>query len=849
MISKKSFKPILMQKRFLLFFILVISTLSSLSQKAYESNWQGLPNMTWTGESLWANRLQDWEINSGKLHCIITGKNRSVALLTHEIKDDQKGFETTAQFEITNYEDDGFVGFRLASKGPNNDYRSAAVYGKGINVGLSNKGELIIDNQKTMPLISKEVLIDGVRLSVTVEKTSNDNCGLKLTAFKANGESLMEVRKVFPVGFLNGSLALVSDFDIKSQQKFQPSVKISDWKLIGEGLYSEENRTYGPIYFVKYTLSDGTLKLSAQCAPISNESNTVILWLKQLDGWQKVAESTIEALSRTALFRIEKWQYAHNVPYKVTLKLNEEKSYDYNGIISAEPPNDKVLKLGLFSCNQDHGFPDTDLRKNILTHNIDAALFLGDQFYEGFGGFGVEKTNLERSTLDYLRKWYMFGWSYRDIFRNVPMISIPDDHDVYHGNVWGEGGVATPKGLKGYEEQDAGGYKMPAEWVKMVQETQTGHLPDPYDPTPVKQNIPVYYTSWNWGPISFAILEDRKFKSAPKNIFPPEAKIANGFITNKDFDLGEYNTPQNGELYGKRQEEFLENWTKTWDSKTQLKVVLSQTNLATLATLPEGSTSDQMVPSLPVPLPGIYPSGDTPTRDMDSNGWPHNKRNKAVGLLRKGFALHLAGDQHLGSVMQYGIDTYGEGSFAFSGPALNNTWPRRWWPTLAPDHEALPNKPAYTGNFKDGFHNKVTVHAVANPTKTGLEPAIIFDRATGYGMVIFDPANQAITMECWPRSTDPIKNPEAQYPDWPISIKVEDNYGKKALGYLPTIVTEIENPVVQLIKKKGGEVVYTRRFLGNEVKPKIFEEGKYIVKIGESSSSFGKGKVYKFKNY
>jgi alkaline phosphatase D len=256
-----------------------------------------------------------------------------------------------------------------------------------------------------------------------------------------------------------------------------------------------------------------------------------------------------------------------------------------------------------------------------------------------------------------------------------------------------------------------------------------------------------------------------------------------------------------------------------------------------------------MVPSLPVPLPGIYPSGDTPTRDMDSNGWPHNKRNKAVGLLRKGFALHLAGDQHLGSVMQYGIDTYGEGSFAFSGPALNNTWPRRWWPTLAPDHEALPNKPAYTGNFEDGFHNKVTVHAVANPTKTGLEPAIIFDRATGYGMVIFDPANQAITMECWPRSTDPIKNPEAQYPGWPISIKVEDNYGKKALGYLPTIVTEIENPVVQLIKKKGGEVVYTRRFLGNEVKPKIFEEGKYIVKIGESSSSFGKGKVYKFKNY
>jgi hypothetical protein len=46
----------------------------------------------------------------------------------------------------------------------------------------------------------------------------------------------------------------------------------------------------------------------------------------------------------------------------------------------------------------------------------------------------------------------------------------------------------------------------------MVQHTQTNHLPDAFDPTPVLQNIPVYYTHWNWGPLSFAIVEDRKFK-------------------------------------------------------------------------------------------------------------------------------------------------------------------------------------------------------------------------------------------------------------------------------------------------------------------------------------------------
>jgi hypothetical protein len=311
--------------------------------------------------------------------------------------------------------------------------------------------------------------------------------------------------------------------------------------------------------------------------------------------------------------------------------------------------------------------------------------------------------------------------------------------------------------------------------------------------------------------------------------------------------LGEYNNPPNGQLYGERQEAFLENWTADWGSKTQFKVVLSQTNLATLATLPAGETSDQIVPRLPSPLPGIYPSGDEPTKDMDSNGWPHNKRNKAVGLLRKGFALQLAGDQHLASVMQYGIDEYGEGSYAFSGPALNNTWPRRWWPTLSVDHQPLEGKPAYTGNFRDGFNNMVTVHAVSNPTKTGLEPEIIFDRATGYGMVVFDPMTQEIEMECWPRFVDMKQNPKEQYTGWPISIKLEDNYGKKALGYLPTIVTELSNPVVQLIHKKSKEVVYTRRFIGNEIKLKVFEEGKYLVKIGNSSQSFGNRKVYKFK--
>ena len=276
---------------------------------------------------------------------------------------------------------------------------------------------------------------------------------------------------------------------------------------------------------------------------------------------------------------------------------------------------------------------------HVLKHKPDLAVFLGDQFYEGTGGFGIEKAPLERAALDYLRKWYMFGWSYRDIFRHIPAAIIPDDHDVYHGNVWGEGGKHAPtdEGWT-YVAQDQGGYKMPPEWVNMVQLTQTSHLPDPYDPTPVKQGIGVYYTNWNYGGISFAILEDRKFKSAPKNVLPPEAKVMNGFIQNPEFNIrAHYNIE--ADLLGERQMKFLNHWAADWNHGTEMKAVLSQTNFCTVATLPKGEIIDQIVPKLPIPKPGEYVEGDAPTTDMDSNGWPQKGRGQSCENHQKMFCL------------------------------------------------------------------------------------------------------------------------------------------------------------------------------------------------------------------
>ncbi len=815
------------------------SSASENKATPFQSDWQTQPDRIWLGEMFWANRLQDWHIENGGVKCNVRGQNRSVALLSHELGAQREAFSIKVNFLFLDRKVAGdFIGFRLGSKGPFDDYRSAAVYGKGFNTGIRVDGKWVLGDKVLDSTMSESKFTELLTFEVSGKPVAEGKYSISLRV--SNGQNLLaeSLEHLVDDNLVQGGIALLSSADTKVQQELTPSARFEHWKVSGLKVNSDASHTYGPIYFAQYTLHNQTVKLSALCAPIG-ENQKVTLQLKKNGRWENAATSTVDTVSRIAAFRLNDWKSTAPIPYRLVYPiLNKEgksSDYHYEGTIAPAPSADQPVKLGLFSCNCDHGFPDNDLRKHILSHDIDAALFLGDQFYESSGGFGVEATTLERSILDYMRKWQQFGWSYRDTFRHVPCISIPDDHDVYHGNVWGEGGkAARPDGVA-YVRQDSGGYKMHPDWVKMVQHTQCSHLPDPYDPTPVKQGIDVYYTSWNWGPLSFAIIEDRKFKSAPQNIFPKEAGIQNGFITNLDFNDESYLSAPQAELLGARQEKFLAEWAADWRHGAKMKILLSQTNFCTLGTLPKNSTGDQAVPTLAIPKLGDYVAGDAPTRDMDSNGWPHSKRNKAVDIIRRGFTLHLAGDQHIASVIRYGVDSHDDAGFVFAGPALNNIFPRRWWPTLADDHKPLSGRPAYTGIFEDGFKNKITVHAAASPRLTGLKPAIIHDRATGYGIVKINPETRETTFECWKRSADPTKSQaDGQYDGWPITIQQTDNYGRKPYDYLPNIeITGHSNAVIQVIDEMSKVIEYTLRIKGNEFRPPVFAKGKYTVRVGE----------------
>jgi alkaline phosphatase D len=447
-------------------------------------------------------------------------------------------------------------------------------------------------------------------------------------------------------------------------------------------------------------------------------------------------------------------------------------------------------------------------------------------------GYGIQYSPVEPAILEYLRKWYLFGWAFGDILRDRPTITIPDDHDVFHGNLWGMSGKATTAPGFGMEAQDSGGYKMPARWVNMVQRTQTSHLPDPADPAPVEQGIGVYFCDLRYAGLSLAVIEDRKFKSAPK-AFLPEAEIRNGWAKNPEWKADKSSDVKGAELLGARQLKFLKSWAADWTGGVWMKAVLSQTLWSDPSTLPAGTTGDDGVPGLPVYKPGEYPPDDVPMADMDSDGWPPAGRNAAIREMRKAFALHISGDQHLPSTLKYGLEAWGDAGFAICVPAISNLWPRRWFPKT-PGLNRKPNDPPYKGDFKDAFGNRMTVLAVANPQVTGLQPAELYDRSAGYGIITFDRETRDISLANWPRQTDPRKPDAKPYPGWPVTLNQLDNYGRAAKAWLPTLQFRgMTNPVVQIVDERNGEIVYTVRAKGATFKPKVFAAGSYTIRAGE----------------
>lgn len=477
------------------------------------------------------------------------------------------------------------------------------------------------------------------------------------------------------------------------------------------------------IAFGLYTVSNQTLKLSAQLFPLyPDESREIQLEIKEDNNWTSIQTQTINDIGWSALFRVENWDYTQDVPYR----LRHGKEAMFEGLIRKDPQEQSEIVVAALSCNsnKDRG-PRENYIRNIRHQNPDLLFFAGDQSYDH---------------KEHTAAWLKFGIQFREVLKDRPCITIPDDHDIGQGNLWGEFGKKAERNTG-----DDGGYYWDADYVKMVERCQTAHLPDPYDPTPIQQGIGVYYTNLIVGGIDFAIIEDRKFKSGPNGKIPQQGPRAD-HVRNPDYDPTTLDL-EGLTLLGERQLVFLDDWATKQES-VDMKAVLSQTGFCGGAHL-HGSQENRL------------------HADLDSNGWPQTGRKKALELIRQAGAVHIAGDQHLATVIHHGIDTYDDGPWAFVVPAIVNNYYSRWWWPLEEELNDSPlesNELPWSGRFLDGFHNKITMHAYANPDSPS--------NGAGYGLIRFDKSNKQVTFECWPREVDVSSEGAQQFKGWPITVSL-----------------------------------------------------------------------------
>jgi len=713
------------------------------------------------------------------------------------------------------------------------------VRGDGVNAGLLSDGRLFIGSLRgDLPQIAPPFHDIALKLSADCRDAQ---CKVALTASRGGRELQRLTRGGVPSSWMPGGIALVSSSGKVDETPLPPELLegfgdrratqrggtirfwYRDWTVSGTMVDPHPERAFGPILFTMHTLSRRVLKLTAQLAPVDEPGVEAALETRGAAGaWKKIAASRVDPMARTATFRVANWDDTRDTPYRVVYGAQR-----YAGTIRRDPKSKPQIVVAAFTGNNDLGFPHADIVRNVRYHRPDLLFYTGDNIYERVGEYGIQRQPLATAALDYLRKWYLFGWEYGELLRGIPAVCLPDDHDVYHGNLWGAGGRRSWG--EGYEGQDRGGYVMPAEWVNMVQRTQTSHMPDPDDPAPVEQGITVYYGHLLYGGLSTAIIEDRKWKSAPKEMLP-KAQIINGWAQNPAYDAPNEGDAAGAQLLGPRQEAFLERWAHDWKGGAWMKTVVSQTIFANLATLPRGSNTDAGTPKLRVMQPGEYAPGEVPVADHDSNGWPQTPRNRALRAIRKGMAFHIAGDQHLGSSMRYGIDEFNDAGWAICVPSVANVWPRRWYPEEE-GRNRKPGQPRNMGEYRDGFGNRMTVHAVSNPIANGVKPTVINHRAPGYGIIRFDRATRRITFANWPRWVDATKPGAKPYEGWPITVHQLDN-GMPADGFTLGVhkLEGIRGGIVQVINETTKEIVYTVRGQGSSFEPRVREKGLYTVR-------------------
>lgn len=842
------------------------------------ADFTGLIDRRWPGPSLWANRLQDWRVvndnlggwlqtdSAGSLPC------RTAHVLTYDLCEKREPFRLEMVLRVSGTQA-GFAGFLVGAGEGRLDYRGAALVhhmpgqGGGLLAVVETTGEgglsfrdmsqpettlafPPLEGQKT--LAQQPIRLDYHQMMLNLEGVPGEGeaYDLRLSVWARHSGELLgaqELRGV-PASRLRGNVALVAHPEGKPVRHLFGALRAG-----GGRLAAHPERAFGPVAGTLYTVANGTLKLPAQfmsygqaalSAPGKGRKRGARLYaslearpLGSTEAFRQVAGPiTLSPPDYYVPFRIEGWDATRDWETRVLFTDERDEEHAYTTVVRRDPTAKPRVSVAGFTGMGVMGrtanapgpkpeagevvigrwtpanvwMPFAETVSMVQKQDVDLLFFTGDQIYEGKP---TPPDGGREPFEDYLYKWILWHWSFRDLTDHLPAVCQPDDHDVYHGNLWGWGGRLNLTG-----SNSEGGYLCSPYFVNMVHRTQTGHMPDPYDAAPALNGISNYYGAFTYGGVGFAVLEDRKFKT------PPQVQ-----------------DPEEQELLGKKQLQFLREWGEDWRGHV-LKCAVSQTIYAAMHTDFQGG------------MP----------KDPDAGGFPKGERDKAVRLFRRAGIFVLSGDQHLATFTRVGIDAPGDGVYNFAVPALGNIfW--RWFYPSTPGAGRAAGEPEHLGEFTDAWGNPFRMIAVANPERQELlsqklrsrsvlpeaeakaQGGVIVDSAgvkvavasphvclgDGYGIVRFDKGARTVTVECWPYSADPTAGGKP-FAGWPVTIPEGDLDGRKPVAWLPEVVVDgCDDAVVKVMDQATGEVVKVTRIQGKRYRAGVFDaKAKYALHIG-----------------
>ena len=284
--------------------LLAVQPAPPVPAPVHTANWLITPDQTWIGRDWWANRLQDWAVQDGRLIWSGVGATQAAADRPHWISRsiDPANGPVSLSVDVgpalagSVSPATAFAGFLIGTGGDHVDYRLSAL---AHHLPAPDGGLLaIVDGDgrvafrrfdqpfggKALWSINTPVGLDSLPLLADQRRTgkgfvgkSPRTCRLQLDvkndmvnvrAVDGQGEVISSATAVVDDSMLlDGAVALVSS---GGASRKGPGFGFSHLYGSGAGLTHHPDRAWGPVLNTLYTVDAGTLKLTAQFGPMGS---------------------------------------------------------------------------------------------------------------------------------------------------------------------------------------------------------------------------------------------------------------------------------------------------------------------------------------------------------------------------------------------------------------------------------------------------------------------------------------------------------------------------------------------------------------------------------------------------